>query len=160
MRVGERLGVPGVLVLVLYVLGVVWLAAQPLLVGLVPAGLVPEVGRLRTGGGGWRLLHLLWIYPVFFVVVGMLEPRAGRVRSRGRRVLALAAELLLAWLVLTLLLGLFFVHPGGAAIASAVAVVSLTPFARLLERTLPRGERDGPDEPDGVDPPDGSDRTR
>jgi hypothetical protein len=151
MREGERLGVRGVLVLVLYVLGVVWVAALPLLVGLVLAGLVPEVGRLRGAGGGWQLLHLLWIYPVFFVVVGMLEPRAGRVRSRGRRVLARVVELVLAWLVLTVLLGVFFVHPGGAAIASAVAVVSLAPFARLLERTVPRGAHEGPGDADRPD---------
>ncbi len=155
MRERDRLGVPGVLVL--YVLGVVWVAALPLLVGLVLAGMVPEVGRLRSAGGGWQLLHLLWIYPVLFVVVGMLEPRAGRARSRGRRVLALAVELPLAWLVLTVLFGVLFVHPGGAAIAAAVAVASLAPFARLLERTVPP---DAPDVPDGVDRPDGADRAR
>ncbi|QGQ18090.1 hypothetical protein GC089_00915 [Cellulomonas sp. JZ18] len=123
---------------VLYLLGVVWLAALPLLIAVVLTALLPDVGRLRTDGGGWRLLHLLWIYPVFAVVTWLLLEPLGRRAGRATGPLgATVTETVLAWVLLTALLQVFFEHRGGAAIAAAVALAALRPFATLLERTAP-----------------------
>lgn len=126
---------------VLFVLGVVWVVALPLLVAVLVTALLPEIGRLRADGGGWRVLHLLWIYPTFvlltFLVVGPVARRVGLARPR---VVETLTETVLAWLLLAALLQVFFEQRAGAAVAGALALAALRPFAALLERTAPRDD--------------------
>ncbi|MBO0919867.1 hypothetical protein J1G42_03385 [Cellulomonas sp. zg-ZUI222] len=122
---------------VLFVLGVVLVVALPLLVGVLVTGFLPDVGTLRAGSG-WRVLHLLWIYPTFVVLLFLLVTPVARAFGRATHPASgVVAELGLSWLLLTALLQVYFEQPGGAAIAAAIALAALGPFARLLERTAP-----------------------
>jgi len=126
---------------VVFLLGIVAVVALPLVVAIIVTGLLPDIGRTRPGGEGWRLLHLLWIYPVFaFVTWFVLEPIARRVGRATSHAAEVATETVLAWLLLCALLGVFFEHTAGAAVASAIAIATLRPFTYLLERTAPRDE--------------------
>lgn len=127
----------------LLVVGVVTVVSTPLLLGVILAGRLPEIGELRSAGGAWRLLHLLWIFPVFSVVIGLVvEPVLVPLRRTWSGPAVAVLETLLAWGVLTVLMGVFFVDPWGAALAAGVGLVVLAPFTRLLERTADAAERD------------------
>ncbi|GIG41110.1 hypothetical protein [Cellulomonas phragmiteti] len=131
----------------LLVLGVVGVAALPVLVTVLVAALLPGVGRLTTEGGAGRLLHLLWVYPVFaavtLLVVGPVARRAGRSATRlGETV----TEVIGAWVLLTALFQMFFEQGAGAAVAGVVTLAALAPVAVVLRRTAPRDD-DVPQEP-------------
>lgn len=134
----------GGVVMLLLLVGAVAVAALPLVVGLVAGAYLPDgVGGLRTEGGPARMLHLLWVYPVLWVAALVVDALVKYV-TFGRRPgpVALAVEVLVMWVVLTLLYGVFFERVQGAALAAAVALLVLVPFVRLLEK----GAED--DEPD------------
>ncbi len=126
----------------LILLGVVCVVSVPFLAGLVLTAVLPEVGALRDEGGAWKLLHMLWIYPVFFVVAGILEPLTKTLALSVWRPAVVVLEVGLLWALLTWMFTVYFEHPVGAGIAAAVGIALLVPFTRLLERTGKDGEED------------------
>lgn len=139
-------------VMALLFLGAVLLASIPLLAGVVVGALVPGIGGLRPGSGPGQLLHLLWIYPVLFLVATVVDGVGKYFRDGGDRSAAgTATELVVLWFAVTLMLTVFLEHPGGAALASAVAMLLYRPFVRHLER---QAEEDEPEDDDVTGPAD------
>lgn len=123
---------------VLVALGVASVAALPLLVAALLTVLLPDIGRLRTDGGGRRGLHLLWVYPVFAIATWLfIAPVARRTGRATTRVGEIATATALAWTLLTALFQVFLEDAAGAAVAGVVALAALTPFALLLRRAAP-----------------------
>lgn len=130
----------------LLLLGAVCAAALPLVVGVIAGAYLPEhLGGLRTDGGPWRLLHLLWVYPVLYVVATIVEgvlKHLGLGDSRAPAVIVV--EALILWFALTLMFAVFFERFAGAALGAAVGLAVLVPFVRALDRAGDTEEQDAP----------------
>lgn len=114
----------------------------PFVAGLVLTAVLPDIGALRDEGGAWKLLHMLWIYPVFFVAAGILEPVMKTLAASVWRPAVVVIEVVLLWALLTLMFTVYFEHPVGAGVAAAVGMSLLVPFTRFLERSGSGGEED------------------
>ena len=137
----------GWVVMPLLLVGAIAVASLPLVAGLVVSALIPSVGALRVDSG-WALLHLLWIYPVIYVVATIVEPlEKVAIISGTPRVVAKTASSAVFLVVLTGLLLVFFDSWIGAAIAAATGGLMLWAFVKILP-TKPAPARDATAERD------------
>lgn len=119
------------------------LAALPVIAGVAVTTFIPVVGDLREGVGWLSVLHALWIAPLFYGAILVIETFFGSA-PWSARLRELATDLTMM-LVLAGLLGVFFAHPLGQVLAALAYVGASWCLKRLLGRS---GEPDDdPDQP-------------
>lgn len=133
----------GAIVMPLLLLGALCAVSIPLIAAIILGSCMPTVGELRPGNG-WRLLHLLWMYPVMYLVEvvagGFNRHFTGVSEPRGVAGVVVGA---IIWLALSAMFGVFFVHPAGAALTAAAALALSRPFLRMIERATEKRESEG-----------------
>jgi hypothetical protein len=130
-----------------WVVVTVWacsLAALPVIAGVAVTTFVPVVGDLREGVGWLSALHTLWIAPLFYGAIRVIETFFGSA-PWSPRLRELATDLTMV-LVLAGLLGVFFAHPLGQVLAALASVGAFWCLKRLLDRAGDP-EDDDPDQP-------------
>lgn len=110
-------------------------AALPMVAGTVIVMLLPGVGVPNDNFGLPSLLHMLWIFPVIYMVENVIEGLVAYFdgidfESKPVQV----ASFVVQWLALTLMYAVFFKHPEGAALAAFVSMILAVPFLAYLEK--------------------------
>jgi hypothetical protein len=106
----------------------------PLLIGIGAASFLPGVGDFRDHVTPWSLLHLLWILVATWVIEIVAKAVGRAVSILSGHEVPSAVFPMVEWIALTLLFGVYFPSPVGAAVAAAVSVGLEALFSVFIER--------------------------
>lgn len=119
-------------------------AGVPMLAGVGLVALIPGLGALHQPFA-WMALHVLWMYPVLWLV-GTVTDSVARHLAGPRRpgwFGTLVGDLIVWWAV-AMMFTVMLSDTLGALLAAAIAVLLMKPFATWLERNTPEQDlRDG-----------------
>ena len=145
----------GAFVMFWILLAVIVCAGIPMAAGVIITAFIPWFGELREFNP-WLLLHILWIYPVFWFVALLAEGVFKHIfgTGPGRKVGEALEDITCCLAVALMYYTVFFRDPLGAIFASLVSFLLMKPFVDWLERHTPPDEPEDSPEPESAGPDD------
>lgn len=110
-------------------------AALPMVAGTVIVMLLPGVGAPKDDFGLPSLLHLLWMFPVIYMVENIIEGLVAyfdEINFESKPIQF--ASFVIQWVALTLMYAVFFKHLEGAALAAFISIILFLPALAFLEK--------------------------